>query len=99
RFAQLVRDLDVVLASNPKAVDPITKIFHDQLPIANCRIEEVLAIARASPFFVGSEEAPEYYNIAFNSAATSTGYGFAVLIALNKKSMSLELPFAIPNQF
>jgi hypothetical protein len=99
RFAVAVRDLDAVLASDPKAIDPIYEIFKRHFPIEKCSIEDALATARASRFFVGSEEAPEYYNIGFNSAGVSSGYGFGVLISLNKKTGIFELPFAKVNGY
>ncbi len=99
RFAALVRDLDSVLASDPKAIDPIYEIFKRYFPVERCSIEDTLATARASRFFVGSEETPEYYNIAFNSAGVGSGYGFAVLISLNRKTGNFELPFAKVNRF
>jgi hypothetical protein len=99
RFAAMVRDLDAVLASDPKAIDPIYELFKRHFPIEKCSIEDALATARASRFFVGSEEAPEYYNIGFNSAGVSSGYGFGVLISLNKKTGIFELPFAKVNGF
>ncbi len=99
RFNVLVRDLDSILASDQKAIDPIHEVFKRHFPVEKCGIEEILAIARASRFFVGSEETPEYYNVAFNSAGVGSGYGFAVQMSLNKRTGTLELPFAKVNRF
>jgi hypothetical protein len=99
RFAEFVRDLDSILASAPKAIDPISSAFQRFFPMQKCSVEEILTIARKSRFFVGSEEGPAFYNMAFDSAGTGPGNGFAVLISLNKKTGNLEKPFAKVNGF
>jgi len=99
RFAEFVRDLDGILASAPKAIDPIYAAFQRSFPIQKCKIEEILTIARKSRFFVGSEETVAYYNIAFNGAGVGSGNGFAVLVSLNKKTGNMEKPFAKVNGF
>jgi len=97
RFAALVRDLDAVLAVNAKSVTSIYNLFKIYFPIERCNIEDVLKIARASGFFVSSEEQVAYYNIAFKSGSVSSG--FLVQISLNKKTGNLELPFAKVNGY
>jgi hypothetical protein len=99
RFTALVRDLDSALASDPEAITPVYEVFHKYFPVEKCKIEDVLAIARVSRFFVGSEEMGTYYNIAFNSAGVSSRPGFAVQISAAKKTGDLELPFAKVNGY
>jgi hypothetical protein len=99
RLAEFVRHLDSILGSAPKAIDPIYEAFRRSFPIQKCNIAEAFAIARVSRFFVGSDETPAYYNIAFNSAGIGSGYGFAVQISLNKKTGNFEMPFAKVNGF
>jgi hypothetical protein len=98
-FARLVQDLDRALASDPKSVDRITAAIGEDFPIKRCRIEEILPIARSSRFFVSSEEAPKIYNIMFSNANSSAGYGFFVLISLNKITGTIEVPFARVNNY
>ncbi len=99
RFTALVRDLDGVLASDPETINPVYEVFHTHFPVEKCKIEDVLAIARASRFFVGSEEWGTYYNIGFDSAGVSSRPGFAVQISMAKKTGDLELPFAKVNGY
>jgi hypothetical protein len=99
RFAALVRDLDGVLASDPETITPVYEVFHTHFPVEKCKIEDVLAIARASRFFVRSEEWGTYHNVMFNSAGVSSRPGFAVQISMAKKTGDLELPFAKVNGY
>jgi hypothetical protein len=99
RFAEFVRDLDGILASAPRAIDPIYAAFQRFFPMQKCSVEEILTIARKSRFFVGSEESPAFYSMAFDSAGTGPGNGFALLISLNKKTGNLEKSFAKVNGF
>jgi hypothetical protein len=99
RFAALVRDLDSVLASDPETITPVYEVFHKYFPVEKCKIEDVLAIARASRFFVRSWEGSEYYSVAFSSADVSSRPGFAVQISMAKKTGNLELPFAKVNGY
>lgn len=98
RFAALVRDLGGVLASDPESLASVYEVFHKYFPIEKCNIEDVLAIARTSRFFVGSEEMGTY-SVAFNSAGVSSRPGFAVLISVDKKTGNLERPFAKINGY
>jgi hypothetical protein len=99
RFTALVRDLDGVLASDPGTITPVYEVFHKYFPVEKCKIEDVLAIARASRFFVRSWEGSEYYSVAFSSADVSSRPGFAVQISMAKKTGNLELPFAKVNGY
>jgi hypothetical protein len=99
RFTALVRDLDGVLASDPETITPVYEVFHKYFPVEKCKIEDVLAIARASRFFVRSWEGSEYYSVAFSSADVSSRPGFAVQISMAKKTGNLELPFAKVNGY
>jgi hypothetical protein len=91
RFTALVRDLDGVLASDPETINPVYEVFHRHFPVEKCKIEDVLAIARTSRFFVRSEEWGTYYNVGFDSAGVSSRPGFAVQISMSKKTGDLEL--------
>jgi hypothetical protein len=99
RTRALVEDLDRVLASDPAAINPVYQTFHRHFPIEKCNIADVLAVARSSRFFVGSEEWGTYYNILFNSAGVSSRPGFAVQISVAKDTGNLELPFAKVNGY
>jgi hypothetical protein len=99
RFTALVRDLDGVLASDPETINPVYEVFHAHFPVEKCKIEDVVAIARASRFFVRSWEGSENYSVAFNSAGVSSRPGFAVQISMAKKTGDLELPFAKVNGY
>jgi len=99
RFSALVRDLDNVLASDPEPITPVYEVFHKYFPVEKCRVEDVLAVARGSRFFVGSSEGPQYYNVKFNSAGLSSRPGFGVQISVAKKTGNLELPFAKVNGY
>ena len=77
RIAALVRDLDSVLGSDAETVTLVYEVFHKYFPVEKCNIEDVLAVARGSRFFVGSEEWGTYYLIQFNSAGVSRRPGFA----------------------
>jgi hypothetical protein len=99
RIAALVRDLDTVLASDAETVTLVYEVFHKYFPVEKCKIEDVLAAARGSRFFVGSEETRASYNIAFNSAGVSSRPGFTVQITVDKKTGDLVLPFAKVNGY
>lgn len=99
RFTALVTELTDILASDPESISPVYEAFHHHFPIEGCRIDDILAIARSSRFFAGSDEQPEYYNISFNSAGVSSRPGFSVQISLSKKTGNLELPFAKVNGY
>jgi hypothetical protein len=99
RIAALVRDLDSVLASDAETVTLVYEVFHKYFPVEKCNIEDVLATARGSRFFVGSDEGVEFYNIRFNSGGVSSRPGFFVQISIAKKTGNLELPFAKVNGY
>jgi hypothetical protein len=99
RIAALVRDLDGVLGSDAETVTLVYEVFHKYFPVEKCNIEDVLAVARGSRFFVGSEEWGTYYLIQFNSAGVSRRPGFAVQISVEKKTGNLERPFAKVNGY
>jgi hypothetical protein len=99
RIAVLVRDLDSVLAGDAETVTLVYEVFHRNFPVEKCNIEDVLAAARSSRFFVGSEETRANYNIAFNSAGVSSRPGFVVQISVDKKTGNLVLPFAKVNGY
>jgi hypothetical protein len=99
RIAALVRDLDGVLAGDAETVMLVYEVFHRNFPVEKCSIEDVLAAARSSRFFVGSEETRANYNIAFNSAGVSSRPGFVVQISVDKKTGNLVLPFAKVNGY
>jgi hypothetical protein len=99
RLAALVRDLDSVLASDPKAINPVYEVFYKHFPVDKCKIEDVLAIAHTSRFFVKAWEGPEYHSIGFNSAGVSARPVFDVQISISKKTGNLELPFAKVNGY
>jgi hypothetical protein len=99
RIAALVRDLDAVLAGDAETVTLVYEVFHKYFPVEKCNIEDVLATARGSRFFVGSDEGVEFYNIGFNSAGVSSRPGFFVQISIAKKTGNLELPFAKVNGY
>jgi hypothetical protein len=99
RIAALVRDLDGVLAGDAQTVTLVYEVFHKYFPVEKCNIEYVLAAARGSRFFVGSEEWGTYYLIQFNSAGVSRRPGFAVQISVEKKTGNLERPFAKVNGY
>jgi hypothetical protein len=99
RIVALVRDLDSVLAGDAETVTLVYEVFHKYFPVEKCNIEDVLAAARSSRFFVGSEEWSTYYLIQFNSAGVSRRPGFAVQISIEKKTGNLERPFAKVNGY
>jgi hypothetical protein len=99
RIAALVRDLDTVLAGDAETVTLVYEVFHKYFPVEKCNIEDVLAAARRSRFFVGSEEWGTYYLIQFNSAGVSRRPGFAVQISVEKQTGNLERPFAKVNGY
>ena len=99
RIAALVRDLDGVLGSDAETVTLVYEVFHKYFPVEKCNIEDVLAVARGSRFFVGSEEWGTYYLIQFNSGGVSRRPGFAVQISVEKKTGNLERPFAKVNGY
>jgi len=99
RFTRLVRELDLVLAGDPTSVDPIQDVIGRNLPINGCSIEELRPIAEASRFYVTARESQKFHSISFNNEGISKGYGFAVMISLNKKTGELEMPFTRPNRY
>jgi hypothetical protein len=99
RIVALVRDLDGILGSDAETVTLVYEVFHKYFPVEKCNIEDVLAAARGSGFFVGSEEWGTYYLIQFNSAGVSRRPGFAVQISVEKKTGNLERPFAKVNGY
>jgi hypothetical protein len=99
RIAALVRDLDGVLGSDAETVTLVYEVFHKYFPVEKCNIEDVLAAARGSRFFVGSEETRASYIIAFNSAGVSSRPGFTVQISVDRKTGDLVLPFAKVNGY
>lgn len=111
QFASLITSLDDVLASDPKTVavaggsgvlmstEGIYEVFHKYFPVEKCKIEDALAVARASRFFVKSWEVPEYYIIEFNSTGANSWPGFTVNINIDKKTGDFARPFVRPNRY
>lgn len=95
KFTAFVGELDAILAAHTRSATTIYDLFKQYFPIENCKIADILTIARTSQFFTGPEEQPGNYNILFKSGGAWSG--FSVIMSLNKKTGSLELPFAKPN--
>jgi hypothetical protein len=52
RFAVFVRELDVLLESNPSRIGPVHGLLDKFFPLEGCDIETIIEIARRSRFFL-----------------------------------------------
>jgi hypothetical protein len=109
KFPPLITSLDQVLASDPKTVatsdglmlstEEIRELFHKYFPVEKCKIEDVVAIARTSRFFVKSFQGREDYIIEFSNDGVSSRPGYLVQIAIDPKTGDFARPIVRPNRY
>jgi hypothetical protein len=96
RFEAFIRELDLLLASNPPAVTPLHDLINRYFPVEACDIEKAIEISRQSRFFSYTSEAPRYYLIAFDTRGSSSIFdtGYHVQIGFLKTTGNSWLPSA-----
>jgi hypothetical protein len=109
KFPPLIASLDQVLASDPKMVatsgglmvspEEIWEVFHKYFPVEKCKIEDIVAIARTSRFFVKSFQWREDYVIEFSSDGASSRPGYLVQIAIDPKTGDFARPSVSANRY
>jgi len=96
RLENFVSELDALLDSNPRSLDPLLSLLERSFPLKNCDIQTAITISRKSKYFASANEQPTSYVIAFTSATSMSLplSGFDGSFGLSKASGDSRLPFA-----
>jgi len=98
KLHHFVTELDKVLTSNPRSIDPLLSLLNEHLPLRECAIGEVISICRSSRYYIGVGDNVTAYVLSFNSGYVFEGGGFHVQFSIEKEGGNSRLPSAGPNR-
>ncbi|MGP0090889.1 MAG: hypothetical protein ACLPKB_13165 [Xanthobacteraceae bacterium] len=91
KLASFVTELDALLDSRPRYIDPFIILLKKYFPLIHCDIDEAIAICSQSKYAMPVRVSARYHGFAFNSR-TSNYTGYIVSFGLQNETGNSEYP-------